>query len=235
MKYFVPNLEPTEELKTQTTFQEKLGGLPFGLPTEMYPICKGCSTPMIFLAQFVNNKNRLDLGKEGRILYIFICDYEGIDYSVCESWDANSGANACFIVEPEILIADETKIPESKTPVLRETLITGWIELNDDITEEESRCFFETQKYFLETQKYDEIAFTEFAKLLDKTKEYTKLGGLPYWIQYPEIPKGNYKFVGQLDSDNGFEFGDIGIGYIFIEKTENSEQLPKGKFLWQCS
>lgn len=228
MKYFVPNLEPTEELNSQITFQEKLGGLPFGLPAEMYPICKGCGNPMIFLAQFVHDKNRLDLGKDRRILYIFVCD-EGIDYdSPCESWDANSGANACFVLESENLADGETKSPESKTPVLRKTLITRWTEFDDEITEEESR-------YFLESQKYDEIVFTEFGKLLNKTKDYTKLGGLPYWIQYPEIPDRNYKFVGQLDSDNGFEFGDIGIGYIFIEKVENSEQLPKGKLLWQCS
>ena len=226
MKYFVPDLEPTEESKLHITFQEKLGGLPFGLPTETYPVCKGCNTPMIFLAQFVHNKDRLDLGKEGRTLYIFVCDYEGIDYSVCESWDANSGANACFVLEPEIL-TNETKTPKLKSLILRETLITGWTELDDEITEDESR-------YFLETQKYDEIVFTEFGELLNKTKDYTKLGGVPYWIQYPEIPNGNYKFVGQLDSDNGFEFGDVGIGYIFIEKVENSEQLLKGKFLWQC-
>lgn len=228
MKYFVPTLQKVSDFNIQTTFQEKLGGLPFGLPADKYPVCKECENPMIFLAQFIHDKERLNLGKEGRNLFVFVCDYEDIDYfSPCESWDANSGANACFVVGLENLTNIETKIPESKTSVLRETLIKGWTELDDGITIEESR-------YFLETQKYDEIEFSKFAELLDKTKEHTKLGGLPYWIQYPEIPSGNYKFIGQLDSDNGFEFGDIGIGYIFIEKVENSEQLPKGKFLWQC-
>ena len=228
MRYFVPNLESVKTFNSQNTFQEKLGGLPFGLPTEMYPICNGCNNPMIFLAQFAHNKNRLDLGKEERILYIFVCD-EGIDYySPCESWDADSGANACFVLEPDILIDVKTKAPESKTPVLRETLITDWVELDDGITEEESL-------YFFDTKKWDELESSKLYELSAKTKENTKLNGVPYWIQYPEIPNGNYKFVGQLDSDNGFEFGDIGIGYIFIEKTENSEQLPKGKFLWQCS
>jgi uncharacterized protein YwqG len=223
MKYFIPRLETRKNLETSINFKEKLGGLPFGLPIEMYPICKECGNLMTFLAQFIHEKDRLDLGREGRILFIFQCDSE----EICESWNADSGANACFITELEILTGKEINPSELNTPSARENLIEGWIEHNDGVSDEESGFFFDTQKY-------DEIDFNQFVKLLDKTKSYTKLGSVPYWIQYPEPPAGNWRFVGQLDSNNGFQFGDMGIGYIFIEKTENPEKLPKGKFLWQC-
>jgi uncharacterized protein YwqG len=231
MKYFTPKLESATKFDFQTNFSEKLGGFPFGLPIEMYPICKECRNPMIFLAQFLHHKDRLDLGKEGRILFVFVCDYEGEGenyYNPCESWDADSGANVCFVIEPETFTGKTLATSDLKIPTVKETFIGGWAEFNDEITEDES-------KFFFDTEKYDELDFSQFVELLDKTTENTRLGGVPYWIQYPETPKGSWKFIGQLNSDNGLEFGDVGIGYIFIDVSENSEQLPKGKFLWQCS
>jgi hypothetical protein len=227
MNYFVPTLQQVSNFSLQTTFQEKLGGLPFGLPIEMYPICKECSNPMSFVAQFAHNKERLDLGKEKRILYIFVCNYEDVDYSVCQSWDAGLGANACIIIEPETFTNKEIKI-NVNVQLINEFIVTDWQEFDDEISEKENH-------YFLDTQKHNEIEFTQFVKLLDKTVDNTRLGSVPYWIQYPEIPDGNYKFIGQLDSKNGFEFGDIGIGYIFVENVKSNEELPKAKFLWQCS
>lgn len=116
MKYFVPNLESAKTFNSQNAFQEKLGGLPFGLPTELYPICKGCGNPMSLLAQFIHNEERLNLGKEGRILFVFQCNDEGS----CFVWDADSGANSCFIMEGKNLSSQVEKMPEGNVKLEKE-------------------------------------------------------------------------------------------------------------------
>jgi hypothetical protein len=233
MKYFVPTLQQVSDFNSQTGFQEKLGGLPFGLPIKMYPICQECGNPMSFIAQFIHHKERLDLGKEKRILYIFVCNYEDVDYSVCQSWDADLGANACIIIESETLTKSETEI-DSDVSLEKEFIITDWQEYNDEITNQEREFFLNKNIISSEFMDGAYQDLTKLDELTERTNDCTKLGSVPYWIQFPETPRGNYKFVGQLDSNNGFEFGDLGIGYIFVEKVENEEQLPKGKFLWQC-
>ena len=71
MRYFLPEL----------TFQrgslpvDKLGGLPWGMPSDLWPLCKACAKPQSLLAQFSHHDQRLDLGKPGRILY----EIEGVD------------------------------------------------------------------------------------------------------------------------------------------------------------
>lgn len=226
MKYFVPNLELAKESKSQAAFQEKLGGLPFGLPVEMYPICKGCGNPMVLLAQFIHHKERLDLGKDGRILFVFQCNYQSLRTS-CSVWESESGANSCFILEKEDLTSKFEKVPEGEVNLEKEFLISEWAKYDDGISFEDSLAFFDEDKYY----EFDEDIFEQ---IIEKITENTRLGGVPYWVQYPEVPVGSWKFIGQLDDLTGFNFGDAGIGYIFIEKVENSEQLPKGKFLWQC-
>ena len=223
MKYYVPKLEPARTYNAQTELKEKFGGVPFGVPTELYPFCKKCNNPMSLLVQFVHDSERLNLGREGRALMIFQCGNNGI----CAVWDDDSGANACFVVEPETLTQRVEKLPDGKIELEKEYWVTGWEEFDDNVSAEDSAAFFDENKY----SDFDE---DEFEQLIENVSDNTRLGGVPYWVQYPEIPAGNWKFVGQLDDLTGFNFGDAGIGYIFIEEIENDVQLPKGKFFWQC-
>jgi uncharacterized protein YwqG len=225
MKYFIPNLKPAGESETGSEpSREKLGGLPFGLPPEMYPKCGECGALMALLAQFLHHDERLNLGKENRILFVFQCNYDG----GCTTWEPDSGANACFVAEPESLTRKTEKPPDGNIVLEKEYLIAGWQEHDDGISVEEG-------KLFLDDDGYDEINDAKPKEFFEKIVEATRLGGVPSWLQFPETPEGRWKFVGQLDSETGFNFGDMGIGYIFIEETENPLQLPRGKFLWQCS
>lgn len=227
MKYFVPKLEEAGEFNSQIELKEKFGGLPFGLPTENYPVCKECGNPLALLAQLFHQSKRLDLGKDGRVLFIFQCNNMK-NYSLCSTWDQNSGANACFIVEPEDLTAQTENIPDGEFQAEKEFWIKDWVIRDDGLPEEILEVFFDEQKYY-------ELDEEEFEEIYENLEERTKFGSVPTWIQSPETPKGDWKFVGQLDDLTGFNFGDAGIGYIFIEKTEGLAQLPEGKFFWQCS
>src|SRR4051812_21734030 len=110
MKYYVPKLEESKTYNFQTDLKEKLGGVPFGFITEKYPVCNECHNPMTLLVQFVHNSERLNLGREGRVLLVFQCGENGS----CAVWDADSGANNCFIVEPEDLTGQVEKLPDGK-------------------------------------------------------------------------------------------------------------------------
>ncbi|GAA2533338.1 hypothetical protein [Pilimelia columellifera] len=55
------------------------------------------------------------------------------------------------------------------------------------------------------------------------------LGGEPVWLQGDETPGPGWRLVAQLE-DHGHNFGDAGIGYVFV-----SPDGDEGRFLWQCS
>ncbi len=49
----------------------KFGGIPVGLPEDQWPICADCGSSMSLLLQMQHHRERLPLGKEGRVLYLF--------------------------------------------------------------------------------------------------------------------------------------------------------------------
>lgn len=55
------------------------------------------------------------------------------------------------------------------------------------------------------------------------------LGGEPVWLQGDETPGPGWVLVGQLTDRLGHNFGDAGVGYIFV-----SPDGAEGRFLWQC-
>ncbi|GFJ82612.1 hypothetical protein [Phytohabitans houttuyneae] len=55
------------------------------------------------------------------------------------------------------------------------------------------------------------------------------LGGEPRWLQGEETPGPGWRFVAQLTDSFGHNFGDAGIGYVFV-----SPDGDEGRFLWQC-
>lgn len=111
MKYFIPELKLAIQLSNQEFYQEKLGGLPYGLPIEKWPICGECNIPLALLAEFVHHDERLNLGREGRVIFVFQCN----NNRICETWNNQTGANSCFILEPEELTQGITPCPSKET------------------------------------------------------------------------------------------------------------------------
>ena len=246
MRYFVPILCLKEELLPQKTLQNKLGGIPWGLPSERWPLCSNCGKSQSLLAQFIHDPIRLDLGRVGRVLSIFQCNHAP---GMCPTWEGGSGSNACFVTEPEELLSGLTPIPLDSPPLEREARIIEWIEQDDGIEKDIAEQFF---------------AWSTLSQLpeeeIDKVTTSTRLGGVPFWIQSPdEAPKDGWHFIGQLDSVYSFmtapngdlagvfedlehfedrshicegpNFGDSGMAYLFLRKTSTT---PEGWFFWQC-
>ena len=239
MQNFIPVLQLAEESSPQVAPRDKLGGLPWGLRPEMWPLCRECGKSQSLLAQFVHDAVRLDLGRPGRMLNVFQCNH---DPGMCSTWEGGSGANACFVVEPEDLIAGLTAQPADSPSIELEAYISDWERRDDDISPEE---------------------LPDAPPMLPKHQPTTstRLGGIPFWIQNPdEAPKGGWRFLGQLDSTYSFirapamahpevrpdsenwegrshyaqgpNFGDGGIAYLFLR---HEEPLSQGWFFWQCS
>jgi len=290
MRYYIPDIKLASELPQQKKFQEKLGGIPWGLSEKEWPKCKECHKSQSLLAQFLHHPERMDLGKEGRVLNIFMCNQ---NVGGCSSWDAESGANACFVTESEEMQKGLSTIPADNPPIEKEARITKWKEKEDKISEKDAKAFYNDKYYDLEEEK------------ISKVSSITRLGGVPSWIQTPADAPARAIFIGQLSTHYNFfkapkeinkipepqppeipqktkkrsivrklfsffrrskksktaptpmpaydpnaiyehkkvvdgcthytegpNFGDCGMGYIFIKKSKGK---PKGYFFWQCS
>lgn len=245
MRYFVPVLRLTAELPPQSRPEDKLGGLPWGLSPRLWPTCSDCGNSQSLLAQFVHHPPRLDLGRPGRILSVFQCNH---DPGMCATWQGGSGANACFVTEPEDLVAELAVLPKDSPHLEREARIVEWLERDDEISEEQAALFFSATEFF-------ELPDPE----ADKPTWSTRLGSVPRWIQSPDEAPDGWTFIGQLDSTYSFfsapqsatsgvvedpgkwegrshfcegpNFGDGGIAYLFLNKTQST---PEGWFFWQC-
>lgn len=125
-----PRQNMTKELKPRIVLgalynernghEDKLGGLPFGLPLAKWPKCAVCDRPMNFLAQF-RNSIITNLGQSGRTLYLFQCP----DGALCGAWDHRSGANAAILLDESEHTGKSTKSPDG-AEVEPEGIIAGW-------------------------------------------------------------------------------------------------------------
>lgn len=246
MRYFVPVLRLTAELPPQSGPEDKLGGLPWGLSPGLWPTCRECGRSQSLLAQFVHHPPRLDLGRTGRILSVFQCNH---DPGMCPTWQGGSGANACFVTEPEDMVAEFSVLPKDSPRLEREARVVEWLERDDEVSEEQAALFFSATEFF-------NLPDSE----ADKPTWSTRLGSVPRWIQSPdEAPGDGWTFIGQLDSTYSFlsapksatsgvvedtekwegrshycegpDLGDGGIAYLFLHKTQST---PEGWFFWQC-
>ncbi len=246
MKYYVPGLRVTEDLEAQRFIEDKFGGLPWGLDPSSWPNCSECQKSQSFLAQMQHHPDRVDLGKPGRILFIFQCNH---DPGMCSTWEGGSGANACFVVEPEDIIKGFSKYPEDSPILENEVRVVEWVERNDSIPSASEASFFN-----------DDLFYSLSDEIVEKVTTGTKIGSVPEWIQSPsEAPGNDWQFLAQLDSTHSFikapinlapwiqadgegwedrthyaegpNFGGGGIAYIFLKKTAS---LPEAWFFWQC-
>lgn len=224
--------------------RERLGGVPWGLPIHQWPKCRDCGKSQSLLAQLEHHPDRLDLGREGRVLFAFQCAH---DPGMCATWEAFSGANACLIVEPEALGATPTRVPDDAPPIDPEVHIIDWIENDDRVVANVANAFFSEDTFI-------ELTMEQLAGVTWSTR----LGGLPRWMQSPdEAPKPGWRFAGQLDGTysflsppipcpswvsvdqenfegrthlaNGPNFGG-GLAYVFLRHAGG---LPEGCIFWQ--
>lgn len=273
MKYWIPDLLLATQLPPQHELEDKLGGLPWGLPEGLWPVCSSCDNPQSFLAQFTHHAERLELGSEGRVLFLFMCNF---DPGMCPSWEGGGGSNACLILPGDALTTSLTAPPDDEVEVETEARVRRWLERDDGVPENLYQSFFDEESL---------LSLPEDVK--GKVKWSTRLGGVPRWIQSAdESPGDGWRFVGQLDSAYSFyspisspdeigcrigrkvngqfiydqpvtqkagapkhafideekyegrnwltegpNFGDGGLGYIFVRTTSGE---PEGWFFWQC-
>lgn len=246
MRYFVPDIraetpeeapgffrklfgtKPPSASSGPVSPTERLGGVPFGLPSDKWPTCKECGKSQSLLAQFNHDPERLDLGRAGRVLFVFQCSH---DPGMCSNWKAFSGANACFVVEPESLTGAQTALPIDAPPIDPQALIAGWQDKDDGLAPEiAAKCF------------RDESLSEIDEDILEKITPITRLGSVPAWVQSAdEAPRPGWRFVGQLDStyrflsppreQSGPNFGDAGTAFLFLKEDTDP---PEGCMFWQC-
>ena len=254
MKYFVPLFKLSLDMLPQTKPEDKVGGLPWGLSPGDYPVCRDCGKSQSLLLQLVHHPGRLDLGRSGRNLFVFQCNH---DAGGCATWDGDSGANACFVLEPEELVSQMAPLPTDNPYLEVEARIIDWVAYDDGIPQEK----------VTPDRAFCDLSDAELDEVYQQQKGYagTRLGGVPNWVQDSgEAPQPDWKFVGQLDGEyklsekpsalakdstrgktghiyqrrdgewgfSGPNLGDAGLGYIFIRFQTGK---PEGWFFWQCS
>lgn len=191
MRYFVPRIRLPAELPPQDALADKLGGTPWGLPAGLWPRCGECGKSQSLLAQLVHHPERLDLGRTGRVLHVFQCNHQP---GLCSTWEAASGANACFVLEPEQLLPAPAAIPADAPPADPEVRIVDWVARDDGLDEASAGGFLDPATGY----DLDEA-------LLGAVTWSTRLGSVPRWLQgTDEAPGDGWRFVGQLDGSYSF-------------------------------
>lgn len=246
MRYFVPDICAASEAPPETTAQDKFGGVPFGLPQDKWPKCDDCGKSQSLLAQLIHDRTRLDLGRTGRVLFVYQCNHNP---GMCATWDAHSGANACIVVEPEELGHRLAELPDDRPTVENEVRVLAWIEKDDGLPASLAPAFLSSDSL---NNLSDDVR--------RRVTSGTRLGGVPCWIQSPEEGPGpGWQFAGQLDSTYSFlrpptichtwisddpkhwedrthvgqgpNFGDGGIAYLFLNQLGG---MPRCCLFWQC-
>ena len=165
--------------------QSFFGGIPSGLPLQLWPVCQECQVAMTPLIQLVAGE-WLPRLPEGSVLLVFKC--EGAD--ICSFWEHDGGANQCLIV-PETQLQDQAGLPSDvvsgRTRILPRINIIGWQTREDGITANEATAMNEYASFYqLPTAR-------QFLHDFD-SKLMTKSGPVPYWTgngpsSEPKLPR----------------------------------------------
>lgn len=188
MKYYIPDIDIPPIGGLPEEFREQFGGVPFGLPQEEWPKCSECKKHLSLIAQFRHDAERLDLGREGRILYVFFCQH---NYGMCETWELESGASVCVFLDVEGQTTEVTQTPNSDPSENPLVEIIGWIEADDGL---DSSWFDNDELLDEHADEIDEKAFPS-----------TRVGGTPLWLQSSnEADPAQWRFRAQLDGEYNF-------------------------------
>ncbi|SDH35346.1 hypothetical protein SAMN05444748_101115 [Variovorax sp. OV700] len=199
----------------------KLGGLPWGLPSRLWPVCAECNRAMSHLAQLPADGDALPLASD-EVLFLFKCEWD----SICSFWEHGAGANAAFVVQRADLGAGPTAPPldpaDGPPALLREMAVTGWRADDDGAPAELEEAFYDYQAHF---DLPDEVKHPH-----DWASPWcTKSGGVPYWTangaqlmpagrlflqidNWIELPGGECAEVANFCSD--------GIAYVFVDRSQ---------------
>ncbi len=90
MKFYQPKFQIATLEAPQAKFQSKFGGLPWGLPAELWCRCQDCQKPMSLLAQLSHDPPALDFGVAEQVLHLFQCQE-------CFGYETGQGNLAVFI------------------------------------------------------------------------------------------------------------------------------------------
>lgn len=129
-----PCLGSSLSLPAQVSLEDKLGGLPWGLPLEKWPFCRICQKPMTLLLQWRHHPERLDLGCADGVLLVFQCDWRQIHTYIAEGSDEKSWINyetRVFVLSAAELGEGLTYPPEPGATVFPEARVQSWDRLDD--------------------------------------------------------------------------------------------------------
>jgi hypothetical protein len=198
----------------------KFGGRPVWLSVPQWPLSRALGEPMRFLGQVAIDR-ALFPNSRARMAYLFMTDFSD-EEQITATWEPDSGENAVVLQPGEYR---GPWVPRREGPTLYR-MIEGW-------PREPVPCEFGVALRPGEDPDLDVRASADAGHPLPpEALEGNKIGGVPWFLQYPEYPRGGpWRLLLQLDSARvPFEvnFGDAGVGYAFL-----SEDGTAAKFLWQ--
>ena len=186
IRHWFPKLVYGLNQKPQTDLITKFGGLPWGLPKPLWPICAECGRPMHFLAQLEHSPPFFDFG-ERQVLHAFICNFD----SICSFWDTDSGANSVFLVDRSDMANCLTRYPvelveseeiDGQFTTFLELRLTGWETFEDQLTLDQKPLFYDHDAFW----KLDnDTAFPADFSLM----KHNKAGPIPYWTGNGPSPR----------------------------------------------
>jgi hypothetical protein len=211
MRNFMPDLAVATLQPPQHRLIPKFGGLPWGFPQQIWPICRECHQPLALLVQLPHQLPMLDLGDPKWVLHLFQCTT-----SMCSTWSYDTGCNAAFILPRGALADGLTHPPKATTPrpvsawtgpnripiedpsMHGEIWITGWREHEDGIPDHLSAAYCDPTEFRALPESF------QFPHNFD-ARFATKTGGVPYWTgngpgALPDIPQVPFKYLMQIDS-----------------------------------
>ncbi len=179
---------------------DRVSGHPAGLPQDRWPSCGVCNTPLGFVGQWSHDATRMDLGKQGRVLYAFLC-LNPRTSQLCGLGPAPGQGPTEAVVVVDAVDADRATVtipPGATTPAppAPALVATGW---DADV----ERCAPEALEPLL-------YGFNEAVHEWPggqgpiAAARGSKCGGLPQWLQDPFFQsRGNprrHRCVAQWDS-----------------------------------
>ena len=195
MQSFLPRLSLPDG--PQMSLRPKFGGLPWGLPVDLWPRCSGCGQALHLLAQLPSNTPGLN-GPSGHALHIFACRWMG----ECDNLGGEPGHDAVLWVPEgelgqgltpfpwrdgdDVLPDDLTNRvppPTHRSDVLTQTRarcvaaeiwVTGYDAFDDGVPEDLHFAFYDDDLFF--AMEEDEANPKGF-----DVRFSTKFGGAPYW------------------------------------------------------
>ncbi|GAB7044552.1 MULTISPECIES: YwqG family protein [Catenuloplanes] len=185
----------------------KLCGRPTWLDGPQWPVSRALGRPMFFLGQF-----RLDDGPDGepRLAYLFMTDSETLQIR-----DDDSGYDENRPGMPDVHETFEPEAGENAVIVQPGGRVPSFVTVR--AMDEPRMCWRDEDHLPVDASPAPGRVPMQF------------LGGEPVWLQFDQTPAPGWRLVAQLTEQLGFNFGDDGVGYVFV-----SPDGTEGRFLWQC-